>query len=314
MPKAEGLRGCHKLVIIYFSFLALSFIKFVNYIRKPQTTEYRTLFPMNILTFDIEDWFHTHQNRQDYSGHIWKDLPSKVEFNTGRILDMLGEHDLKATFFVLGWVGEHYPDLVKQIHSQGHEIAAHSHWHHNPQFLSPESFEKDVKLCLSTLQNIIGEKITAYRAPGFNLKINDKWAFEILLANGIEVDSSVELWKIPKNIPVIIETPENKILEFPLIRSTFGIPYSGGGYFRALPQSYINYLIKKHEYNLLYFHPRDFDSENPYTNLFSFFRNWLNRLNTGKCKNNLNTILLNNKTHTLKQAVDKYKKNSLLHD
>ncbi len=258
---------------------------------------------MNILTFDIEDWFHTHQNRQNYSGHIWKDLPSRVEENTQRILKMLERRDLKATFFILGWVAEHFPKLVKQIHRQGHEIAAHSHWHHNPSLLSPEDFEKDLKLCLSTLENLIGEKVTIYRAPGFNLKLSHRRAFEILSANGIKVDSSVELWKSPENIPLIIKVTDQKIIEFPLLKSPFGFPYSGGGYFRALPEVLINHLLKNKDYRLLYFHPRDFDPNNPFTNLFSLFRNSLNKLNTSVCMERLENVLGNIETITMGQAV-----------
>jgi len=257
---------------------------------------------MNILTFDIEDWFHTHQNRQNYSGHIWKDLPSKVEENTQRILKMLESRDLKATFFILGWVAEHYPQLVKQIHQRGHEIAAHSHWHHNPSLLSPEDFEKDLKLCLSTLENLIGEKVTTYRAPGFNLKLSHKWAFEILSANGIKVDSSVELIKRPVNIPITTKVGNQEIIEFPLLKSPFGFPYSGGGYFRALPGSLINHLLKNKDYRLLYFHPRDFDPDNPFTNLFSLFRNSLNKINTGVCMERLENVLEKMETITMSQA------------
>jgi len=264
---------------------------------------------MNILTFDIEDWFHTHQNRQQYSGHIWNDLPSKVEANTERILEMLSELDIKATFFVLGWVAEHHPKLIKKIYSEGHEIAAHSHWHHSPRFLTPESFEKDLKLCLLTLEDITGDKITAYRAPGFNLKLKDKWAFEILAENGINVDSSIQLRQYQKAGPFVINIGDKEIIEFPLVTTSFGLPYSGGGYFRALPQSLLNYFFSIHKYNLLYFHPRDFDSDNPYTNLFSLFRNWLNTLNTEKCMDSLKTILLQYETYTISQAAKTYSNN-----
>ena len=112
---------------------------------------------MHILTFDIEDWFHTHQYRYQYSGHIWETLPPKVEENTGRILDLLERLGLKATFFVLGWVADRHPGLVKTIQAKGHAIGAHSYWHHNPRLLSEKDFEKDVKHCLAILENITGE-------------------------------------------------------------------------------------------------------------------------------------------------------------
>ncbi len=262
---------------------------------------------MNILTFDIEDWFHTHQNRQDYSGHIWKDLPSKVELNTERILTLLDELELQATFFILGWVAAYYPDLIKKIHAKGHEIGAHSYWHHNPQLLSKEGFDKDLKMCLSHIQDLTGEKVTTYRAPGFNLRLKDKWAFEILAENGIETDSSVEINKKNTPVPIVMNAGDKKILEFPLITTLFGLPYSGGGYFRAIPQKIVEYYFKKRAYNLIYLHPRDFDAQYPFSNLFSFYRNCLNKINTKQCKNNLKRILLEHNTITMGEAVANFK-------
>ncbi len=261
---------------------------------------------MNILTFDIEDWFHTHQNRKSYSGHIWEELPSRVIENTKRILILLEKHELKATFFVLGWVAKYYPSVVKMIYSKGHEIGAHSYWHHNPHFISHSDFEKDLKLCLDTIEDITGQKVIAYRAPGFNLNLKDDWAFDILAEYGIKIDSSVQISKMPSKIPIVVKGNNNTIIEFPLITTCFGLPFSGGGYFRALPFNYIKYLFEKRSYNLLYFHPRDFDPENPFTNLFSFFRNLLNRINTGKCENRLEYILENNKTNTLESAASSF--------
>ncbi len=259
---------------------------------------------MTILTFDIEDWFNTHQNRRHYSGQIWDDLPSKVIENTGRILDLLEKHNKTATFFILGWVAKKHPSLVREIYNKGHEIGSHSYWHHNPHFITPDDFAKDTKLSLDVLQDITGEKIKAYRAPGFNLNLNDNWAFEILAENGIIIDSSVELRKKPENIPVTINTSKHKILEFPLIKSIFGFPYSGGGYFRAMPESWLNYFFKKDDYHLLYFHPRDFDPDMPSTNLFSFFRNSLNRYNTAECIKRLDNILNDYDTITLFEAAN----------
>jgi polysaccharide deacetylase family protein (PEP-CTERM system associated) len=257
---------------------------------------------MNILTFDIEDWFHTHENRKQYSGHIWDKLPSKVEANTRRILDMLEKRDLKATFFILGWVAKKHPRLVRDIRSKGHEIAAHSYWHHNPRLLKKADFEKDVRLCLDVLEDVTGEKVIAYRAPGFNIGAEDRWAFEILAANGIRIDSSVKLNKKPGKIPYTIKVNDGEIIELPQITTRVGIPFSGGGFFRAIPGPLLNFLFNKDEYHLLYFHPRDFDPENPKTNLFSFYRNMMNTVNTGGCMQKLENFLDHNKTGTLYEA------------
>ncbi len=258
---------------------------------------------MNILTFDIEDWFHTHKDRQYYSGHIWKELPSRIEYNTDRILSMLEELDIKATFFVLGWVAEHHPKLVKRIYNKGHEIAAHSYWHHNATLIKPEDFQKDLIRCVARLGDVTGEPVKIYRAPGFSLRIKNQWAFEILASNGIIADSSVQIRKGKINSPFIIKTEEQEIVEFPLITTSFGLPYTGGGYFRAIPPKLISHFFNNDNYKLLYFHPRDVDKDNPYSNLFSLFRNWLNKLNTGKCIDKLVPILKQKPVYTIGQVL-----------
>ena len=257
---------------------------------------------MNLLTFDIEDWFHTHENRKYYSGHIWESLPARVEENTKRLLDVLDEYNRKATFFVLGWVAEKHPELIKQIHHKGHEIAAHSHWHHNARLLSPEDFEKDLKRNIHSLENIIGEKVIMYRAPGYSLKLKSKWAFEILANNGISIDSSIQLHKSGYNAPFRLKTNNSSIIEFPLLKTRFGFPYSGGGFFRVLPESILLDYFEKSDYNLLYLHPRDIDHENPGSNIFSAFRNWFNGHNTETTLNKLSLILDHHKTMTMGEA------------
>ena len=257
---------------------------------------------MTILTFDIEDWFHTHENRKYYSGHIWDRLPSRVEENTLRLLDVLDSYKRRATFFVLGWVAEQHPGLVKQIHSKGHEIGAHSHWHHNARLLTPEDFEKDLKRNIDSIENIIGEKVIMYRAPGYSLKLKSSWAFEILANNGISIDSSVQLFNSKVDAPFNIKTNNSSILEFPLVKTRFGFPYSGGGYFRALPKSILLDYFNKYEYNLLYLHPRDIDQENPASNIFSTFRNWFNRYNTETSLNKLSLILDSHSSMTMGEA------------
>ncbi len=269
---------------------------------------------MTILTFDIEDWFHTHENRQYFSGHVWKELPSRVECNTVRILEMLDELELKATFFILGWVAQHHPELVKRIHAAGHEIGAHSYWHHSATLLRANDFEKDLVMCLSRLHDITGDQITAYRAPGFSLRLKDQWAFDILAKNGITVDSSVELTGQKRKPPIVVEAGDKQIIEFPLLKSVFGIPYSGGGYFRAIPKILHNYLFSNEvkagnneKYRLLYFHPRDFDPKNPYSNLFTLYRNWLNSYSTDTCMDRLKSILSTHNTCTIGEATARYK-------
>ena len=261
---------------------------------------------MIILTFDIEDWFHTHQNRKYYSGHIWNNLPSRVERNTQNILNVLDKHNRKATFFILGWVAEKHPDLVKQIYNKGHEIAAHSAWHHNASLLYPEDFEKDLIRNLDALQNITGEKVIAYRAPGYSIKRKNTLLFDILSKNGITIDSSVQLYNPMDKAPFKIITKHSEIAEFPLIKTLFGFPYGGGGYFRALPEKLLYRYFDKNEYNLLYMHPRDTDVDNPESNIFSSFRNMFNRYNTSNTIKKLEILIQNHSTLSIGESVVHY--------
>ncbi len=262
---------------------------------------------MLILTFDIEDWFHTHQNRNLYSGHIWDTLPSGIQKNTDRILDLLEKTGHKATFFILGWVVKLHPGLIRKISRAGHELAAHSNWHHNPNLLNPEDFEKDLILCKNRIEDVSGVKIAIYRAPGFSLGLKDEWAFDILIKNGIEIDSSIKL-KRNKDVhgPFVIKTSSSQIIEFPLMAMASGFSWSGGGYFRALPESFIDNVFKQDEYNLIYLHPRDMDNKNPVTNMFSLYRNLLNSYNTGKCTKKLIRLLSNHHCYNIGEYVSTF--------
>jgi len=257
---------------------------------------------MNILTFDIEDWFHTHLSRKHYSGHIWDQFPPRVEVNTHKILDFLDQYQHKATFFILGWVADQHPSLIKEIHAGGHEIGAHSYWHHHARLLSKNDFETDLQRCLGSLGELTGKQIQIYRAPGYSLHLRDNAYFDILSRNGITIDSSVQLRGNEKNYPLHITTQTHTILEFPLTTTSFGMPYSGGGYFRLLPENILKNLFQPSRYRMLYFHPRDFDANYPYTNLFSTGRNWLNSVHTGSCMTKLSHVLDQKTTYSLGEA------------
>jgi len=259
---------------------------------------------LNILSFNLTDWYHSPDNRKNMSGHLWSHLPSRVENITDRLLLFLNERNLKATFFVVGRLAAQHPGLIRKIQASGHEIAAHSNWYHRASRLIPEDFEKDLVMCLSQLQDITGEPVTTYRDPGFSLDSSNNRIFQILANNGIIVDSSIKCKADDNKSPFIIKTGNTEILEFPLINSIFGFPYSGGTFFRLLPMSILSKLIKNSQYNMLYFDPRDFDAENPYTNIFSLYRNWLNNINTDVSMERLSEILSLTNTCSIGQAAE----------
>lgn len=268
---------------------------------------------MNILTFDIEDWFVI--NDATWVHHSeWQHLPSHLEANVHTILNLLNKHDIKATFFVLGWVAEHFPELVKEIDRQGHEIGYHSFYHMRPQHQSPEEFEDDLVKGLSLLEGITGKKIICYRAPNLAITNETAWVYPILSRNGITISSSVRSHvKIRQttitNMPVVIKTLDGNILEFPFNRldiTPLRFSYAGSGYFRIYPRFILNYLFNRHRYNMLYFHPRDFDTHIPRPWRLGPYRNWKQSINAASTLPKLNELMEKTIFHSLSAAADTY--------
>ena len=146
---------------------------------------------MNILTFDIEEWFHILDNESTKNEKQWSSFQSRIHSNMEIILRILEETDTKASFFVLGWVAEKYPEVVKEIKKRGFEIGSHTHLHKLAYNQSKKEFSKDVDRSIKVLQDITGDKVRMFRAPGFSITEKNKWAFEVLHELGIEIDSSV---------------------------------------------------------------------------------------------------------------------------
>jgi len=226
---------------------------------------------LNILTFDIEEWYHFDTFQEE---HKWLDHPPRIELYLPRILDKLDQHETTATFFCLGWIARHYPEIIKLIKQRGHEIACHSYKHLFVREMTPESFDKDLKLALDCIQNVTGEKITSFRAPAFSICEDSVWAFEVLSENGIENDCSIfsgtrsfgGFPSFEKATPTMIKYKDYMIREFPMsMGNIFGkqIAFNGGGYFRLFPYSFIKRQMKKLDYNMAYLHMRDFDYEQP---------------------------------------------------
>ncbi len=238
---------------------------------------------MYILSFDIEDWFHIFDDAYYNKPEKWDSLPARVVRNTNWLLSFLDENNLKATFFCLGWVVEKYPDLIRKISDKGHELAAHSYLHTKVHHLSSKDFNKDTELVIKRLQDVTGKPIQIYRAPGFSLNKNTLWAFEILHAHGITIDSSLKSnlhMGFPGRIPpeaFLLKCNGYSIKEFPTRTFNLGgkhIIYSGSGYFRLWPYWFVKKMFRSSGYEMAYFHPRDFDDHihklfkgNPYLQL-----------------------------------------------
>ena len=238
---------------------------------------------MNILTFDIEEWFQLLDNPTLENISKWDTFESRIEQNTERILSFLQQNDLKATFFCLGWVGKKYPHVIKKISNLGYEIGSHTTFHKLVFKHTPQSFKKDLSESIDTLSNITGKKVKYFRAPGFSIGTQNLWAFEIIAESGIEIDCSV--FPAPRahgglptygtQGPSIIKYNGAQLKELPI--SVYSIlnknfVFSGGGYFRLFPYPLIKKWTKQSEYIMTYFHPRDFDAGQPMIDDLSLIR------------------------------------------
>lgn len=233
---------------------------------------------MNILTFDIEDWFNLLDVPTTANIEDWGMFEPRIHQNVERLIESTLRHGHKATFFCLGWVAEKYPEVIRQIDAQGFEIASHSHTHQLAYQQTPKQFRQDIERSIHTLEDTIGKKVKSFRAPGFSITQGMPWAFETLIELGIESDSSVfpalrghgGFPDFGTAQPAIIECASGTLKEFPIsLGSILGrqLVFSGGGYFRLLPYWMIQRLTLESKYLMTYFHPRDFDVEQPVLDL-----------------------------------------------
>ncbi|MFH1120034.1 MAG: polysaccharide deacetylase family protein [Bacteroidota bacterium] len=225
---------------------------------------------MNILTFDIEEWFHLLELPATGNPELWSSFERRLEANSDRLLSLLDEMNVKATCFVLGWVAKEYPDVIRRWADAGHELGIHSYDHSLVFMQTRRSFSEDIKRACDLVGNISGKPVTMFRAPGFSIVESTLWAFEELVEQGITADSSVfpasrahgGFPSFPTDQPCIIDVRGTKLYEFPLNASKlFGARtiFSGGGYFRLMPYPIIRRLNRNSNYVMTYFHPRDFD-------------------------------------------------------
>jgi polysaccharide deacetylase family protein (PEP-CTERM system associated) len=252
---------------------------------------------LNALTIDVEDYFQVSAFDRHVRRDEWDQYPLRVEGNTYRILDMLDEFGVKATFFVLGWIAERCPNLVREINRRGHEIACHGYGHELIYQIGPEKFQKDVNRAKTVLEDIIGEKVYGYRAPSYSITGKSLWALDILVEEGFSYDSSIfpiihDIYGIPGGKRFIheIETQGGNIKEFPI--STFPLnigwwhprlPIAGGGYLRLFPAPLVGRAInciniRERQPTVVYFHPWEIDPDQPriHARLKSRFRHYLN--------------------------------------
>lgn len=229
------------------------------------------------LTIDLEDWFHFLDLDATASVEQWKSFEGRIEQMTLALLAFLDAHEQRATFFVLGWIADRYPDLVAEVARRGHEIGCHSYAHPLVSDMTPAAFERDLATALDCIERACGVQPRAYRAPGFSINGRSLWAFDLMTKHGIEVDSSIfpaarahgGLASAPSR-PFRVATAYGPLTELPVSCTELlgrRLVFSGGGYFRLCPTSILEWAFARavslEQPVMTYFHPRDFFSDQP---------------------------------------------------
>lgn len=232
---------------------------------------------INAMSVDVEDYFQVSAFEKYVKKSMWSKYETRVEYNTNRILDIFKDAGVEATFFVLGWVAERYPELIKRIATEGHEVASHGYEHVRVTKQTHEEFREDIIKTKNILENLTGDEVKGYRAASYSICKDNLWALELLDETGHKYSSSIypikhDLYGIP-DAPRFAYRPNGNagILEIPITTLEIGkkrFPCGGGGFFRLYP-----YLISKMAYQyintrnqqpgIFYFHPWEIDPQQP---------------------------------------------------
>ncbi|HEY6200456.1 MAG TPA: XrtA system polysaccharide deacetylase [Candidatus Binatia bacterium] len=234
---------------------------------------------LNALSVDVEDYYHVSAFESVVRLEDWGSRESRVERNTYRVLDLFDEYQVKGTFFVLGWVAERNPALVRVISQRGHEIASHGYAHELIYRQTPEQFRAETRRAKRAVEDVTGEPVLGYRAASYSITDKSFWALDILAEEGFAYDSSIfpirhDRYGIPHHtrfFHFLNETGHQRIAEVPLSTVRFAginFPIAGGGYFRVLPYFLthlaLRYLNRQEgEPGVFYFHPWEIDPDQP---------------------------------------------------
>jgi polysaccharide deacetylase family protein (PEP-CTERM system associated) len=234
---------------------------------------------VDAVSVDLEDYFHVEAFASQISRSRWGTLPSRVIRNTKRTLEVLDRGNCRATFFVLGWIAEREPKLIRELARAGHELACHSHLHRPLHTLRPSEFRDDLIRSRSAIEDAAGDRVVGFRAPTFSITEKSLWALEILAEEGFQYDSSIfpihhDLYGMPdaprwphrRRLPAgqtIWEIPPSTVR-----MGKMNIPFAGGGYLRLLPMLFTRWAIRRTHHRdrqpvVVYFHPWELDPDQP---------------------------------------------------
>jgi polysaccharide deacetylase family protein (PEP-CTERM system associated) len=248
---------------------------------------------VNAMSVDVEDYFQVQAFARTVPRDRWDAFERRVERNTDRVLGIFADQNVSATFFCLGWVAERYPQLIRRIANQGHEVASHGWAHHLVTSQTPEEFREDIRRTRGLLEDLSGQVVTGYRAATFSIGRTNLWAFDVLAEEGYRYSSSIfpvrhDLYGMPEapHGPFHPRT-DDAFVEFPMCTvEALGrtIPCSGGGYFRLMPYAAFSWAVRRLHSEakrpcIFYFHPWEIDPDQPRVPGLSMkgrFRHYLN--------------------------------------
>src|SRR6185503_7031515 len=231
---------------------------------------------VNAMTIDVEDYFHVSVFDGLVPRHAWGSMESRVCANTERLLELFDETGVTATFFVLGWVAERFPRLVRQIAAAGHEIASHGYHHQLLYTLTPAQFREDVRASKALLEQASGTAVIGFRAPSYSIVESSLWTLDILIEEGYAYDTSIfpihhDRYGIPnaERHEHVIDRKAGSLIELPASTTRVGnvnLPIAGGGYFRLLPYAWTHWGIDRvnrleRKPVVFYVHPWELDPE-----------------------------------------------------
>jgi polysaccharide deacetylase family protein (PEP-CTERM system associated) len=233
---------------------------------------------VNAMTVDVEDYFHVSAFDTIVSRTSWDGFDSRVSRNTDRLLELFDRAGVRSTFFVLGWVAERYPALVRRIAEQGHEVASHGYHHQLLYMLTPQQFREDIRTAKTAIENACGREVLGFRAPSYSIIQSSMWAIDVLIEEGHAYDSSIfpihhDRYGIPDSPrhPYTLNRSGGSLLELPgsTVRvAGVNLPIAGGGYFRQLPYAWTRWGIDRvnrveRQPVVFYTHPWEVDPEQP---------------------------------------------------
>lgn len=262
---------------------------------------------LNAFTIDVEDYFHVSAFADRIAVRDWDRQEQRIEIGMHRLLALLDRRQVRATCFVLGWVAERHPQLVRRIQAAGHEIASHSQEHRLVYDLTPDQFRDDVRRARSVLEEITAQPVVGYRAPSFSIVKQSLWALDVLAEEGFQFDSSIypvrhDRYGIPdaRLGPHRVETAggNQPLWEFPgTVAACAGarLPVGGGGYFRLYPYRLSTALLRRASTQtrqpfMFYIHPWELDPEQPWLSV-PFSRQVRHRVNLAATERRLDQLL-----------------------